>query len=164
MWIDMTTGVLFVCLGNICRSPAGEALFRKLADEAGVAGIEVASCGMGDWHEGKLADPRMRKAASARGLELESRAQAFDEKFFNDYPYILAADHSILRDLKRLARTPADHDHLFLLGDFGTVHRGVDVPDPYHGTEADFERSLDILEDHCEGFLAHLIDQLKPSE
>ena len=155
-------GVLFVCLGNICRSPAGEALFRKLASEAGVAGVEVDSCGLGDWHKGKLADPRMRKAAGERGLALESRASSFNERFFDDYQYILAADRSILHELKARARGPSDLDRLYLLGDFGEKHKGEDVPDPFHGTVEDFELSLDILEDHCEGFLAYLLDQINP--
>lgn len=156
------TGVLFVCLGNICRSPAGEALFRKLASDAGIAGVQVDSCGMGDWHEGQLADPRMLKAAGERGLDLESRAMPFHDRFFDQYQYILAADRSILHKLKERVRGPGDLDHLFLLGDFGKKHKGEDIPDPYHGSAEDFERSLDMLEDHCEGFLAHLLDQLNP--
>lgn len=157
------TGVLFVCLGNICRSPAGEALFRRLAEETDVAGVDVASCGLGPWHEGQLPDARMRKAAGERGLDLNSRAMAFEQKFFDDYQYILAADRSILHELKARVRGPSDLDHLFLLGDFGEKYVGQDVPDPFHGTEADFEVALDMLDDHCEGFLAHLLDQLSSS-
>ncbi|MGE3953759.1 MAG: low molecular weight protein-tyrosine-phosphatase [Parachlamydiales bacterium] len=145
------TRVLFVCLGNICRSPAGQGILERMAKERGLD-LEVASCALGDWHLGKLPDPRMRKAAKKRGLDLKSRAAVFHPDFFEHFDYILAADRSILAEIVRRAEGDYPTDHLYLIGDFSSKWPNQDIPDPYHGTEEDFELALDMLEEACEGF------------
>ncbi len=149
------TRVLFVCLGNICRSPAGQGILEAMAKERGLD-LEVASCALGDWHLGSLPDPRMRKAAKKRGLELKSRAIVFHPDFFESFDYILAADNAILAEIEQRAEGDWPTNHLHLIGDFSTKWKGQEVPDPYHGTEEDFELALDMLEDACSGFCNYL--------
>ncbi len=150
------TAILFVCLGNICRSPAGEEILRTLGEQANLPHLRVDSCGLGDWHLGSLPDRRMRDAAMKRGYDLTSRAMGFRRQFFADYDYILCADHTILEELRSRAENQADTLKLYLLGDFGKVYKGEPVPDPFHGGDKDFELALDMLEDHCLGFIEHI--------
>ncbi|WAH60419.1 low molecular weight phosphotyrosine protein phosphatase [Pseudomonas silvicola] len=149
--------VLFVCLGNICRSPTAEGVLRHQLLKAGLAErIEVASAGTGDWHVGKPPDGRTRRAALARGYDLSAqRAQQVSAADFSRYDLILAMDHSNLGNLKRLqpAHGRAELD-LFLR----RYHSPVDeVPDPYYGGEQGFEHVLDLIEQACEG----LVNELK---
>ena len=147
--------VLFVCLGNICRSPAAEGVLKHLAKEAGLD-IHVESCGIGDWHIGALPDSRIRIAAKARGLVLSSRAQKFQEEHLNDFDYILAADHEVLEHLYHFAKTPQQKAKIHLITVFSKSHQGEGIPDPFYGGDAAFEQTLDILEDSCVGLVEHL--------
>lgn len=151
----MKVSVLFVCLGNICRSPAGEGVLRHMAKRQGVD-IEVASCGLGDWHLGQLADDRMRKAANDRGIVLSGRAQIFQEDFFDQYDYILAADHIVMQDLNRLALKPLHKAKIHLITAYSRSYPNQEVPDPYYGGSADFDLVMDILQDACEGLLEEI--------
>ena len=138
--------VLFVCLGNICRSPTAEGVLRHKLREAGLAEqIEVASAGTGPWHVGKPPDSRSQRAARMRGYDLSAqRARQVGAADFNRYDLILAMDQSNLRDLKLLqpARGKAELD-LFLRRYDGAVD---EVPDPYYDEEHGFEQVLDLIE------------------
>lgn len=153
--------VLFVCLGNICRSPTAEGVFRRLLDEHGLAHrVQVDSCGIGDWHVGKAPDPRTREAAARRGVDLSVlRARQLAADDFGRFDYLLAMDHDNLAAMR--ARVPADFDaHLGLFLDFaGLPDRAV--PDPYYGGEHGFEEVLDLVERGAVGLLAEIETRLE---
>jgi protein-tyrosine phosphatase len=154
--------LLFVCMGNICRSPTAEAVMRGLLREQGLEGaVEVDSAGTGDWHAGDPPDARAIAAARARGLPLEGAARMVAPRDFEDYDLILAADRSNLRDLRAVA-PPAAAARLHLLREFDPASEGapdLDVPDPYYGGDEGFERVLDLIEAACRG----LLDELRAS-
>jgi protein-tyrosine phosphatase len=152
----MVTRILFVCLGNICRSPAAEGVFAHLAKEAGLAGrFEIASAGTGSWHVGELADARMREAASRRQVTLTSLARQVSADDFHDFDYIFAMDSTNLRHLRKMA--PRGHRAaLHLFRDFDPESPGDDVPDPYYGGDAGFEEVLDIVTRTGRALLTHL--------
>jgi len=152
---ELKVSVLFVCLGNICRSPAGEEVLRHMAKKQGVD-VEVASCGLGDWHLGQLADDRMRKAASDRGIVLTGRAQILKDDFFDKYDYILAADHIVMQDLNRIALKPSYKAKINLMTAYSKSYPNQELPDPYYGGSADFNFVLDVLQDACEGLLEEI--------
>lgn len=138
--------VLFVCLGNICRSPTAEGVLRHKLREAGLADqVEVASAGTGDWHVGKAPDKRSQAAAKLRGYDLSAqRAQQVTRADFATYDLILAMDNSNLRHLKALqpAQGKAELD-LFLRRYQSQID---EVPDPYYDGEQGFEQVLDLIE------------------
>jgi len=138
--------VLFVCLGNICRSPTAEGVLRHKLREAGLADqIEVASAGTGDWHVGKAPDKRSQAAAKLRGYDLSAqRAQQVSRADFATYDLILAMDNSNLRNLKVLqpAKSKAELD-LFLRCYASEID---EVPDPYYDGDQGFEQVLDLIE------------------
>jgi len=138
--------VLFVCLGNICRSPTAEGVLRHKLREAGLADqIEVASAGTGDWHVGKAPDKRSQAAAKLRGYDLSAqRAQQVSRADFATYDLILAMDNSNLRNLKVLqpAKSKAELD-LFLRRYASEID---EVPDPYYDGDQGFEQVLDLIE------------------
>lgn len=151
------TAVLFVCLGNICRSPAAEGILRHLAaQDPKFSTLHIESCGLGDWHIGQLPDLRMREFSKARGFILSSRAQRFRPSYFDRFDYILAADKEVLHSLYQFARTPAQKSKIHLMTEFSTTYKNEDVPDPYYSGDAGFELVLDMLEDSCAGLLNHL--------
>ncbi|WP_223530342.1 low molecular weight protein-tyrosine-phosphatase [Pseudomonas sp. GL-R-19] len=138
--------VLFVCLGNICRSPTAEGVLRHKLREAGLADrVEVASAGTGDWHVGKAPDQRSQAAAQLRGYDLSTqRARQVSRADFATYDLILAMDNSNLRNLEALqpAMGKAELD-LFLRRYQSPVD---EVPDPYYDGEQGFEQVLDLIE------------------
>lgn len=138
--------VLFVCLGNICRSPTAEGVLRHKLREAGLADqVEVASAGTGDWHVGKAPDKRSQAAAKLRGYDLSAqRAQQVTRADFASYDLILAMDNSNLRHLKAMqpAKGKAELD-LFLRRYQSEVD---EVPDPYYDGDQGFEQVLDLIE------------------
>lgn len=150
--------VLFVCLGNICRSPAAEGILRRMAaGKPQFEHLKIASCGLGDWHIGRLPDSRMREAAQTRGMDLTSRAQLFRPSFLDQYDYILAADRAVLNDLFRFAKTPQQKAKIHLITAYSSLYKDQEVPDPYYGGDMGFELVLDMLEDACQG----LLDQIE---
>lgn len=149
--------VLFVCLGNICRSPSAEAVMRGLVEERGLADtIEIDSAGTGDWHIGKRSDPRAIHAAGLRGIELTSRARQVTTDDFEAFDLIVAMDRSNRDDLIALA---GDDSKIRLLREYGE-DADPDVPDPYFGGDDGFEEVLDILERNC----GLLLDELEARE
>ncbi|MBD2422445.1 low molecular weight protein-tyrosine-phosphatase [Cyanobium sp. FACHB-13342] len=151
--------VLFVCLGNICRSPAAEGVFLHLLAQAGATDrFVVDSAGTGGWHVGKAADRRMREAASRRGITLTSRARQIDLGDFERFDHILTMDASNLAHVQALAQEAggASGARIEPLVRYCSRFAASEVPDPYYGGEAGFEHVLDLLEDACTGLLQAL--------
>lgn len=156
--------VLFVCVGNICRSPTAEVVFRTRAQQAGLAGlVRVASAGTGEWHVGMSPDRRAIAHAARRGYDLSAvRARRVGPSDFDLFDWVLAMDQSNLRDL-RVLRPPAYTGRLGLFLDF-VPHLGLrDVPDPYYGGALHFERVLDLVEQASDGLLEHLFGSKRGS-
>lgn len=143
--------VLFVCLGNICRSPAGEGVLRAIVEENGKdSGWEIDSAGTGGYHAGDLPDSRMRVHARERGLELAHICRKVRPSDFDDFDLILAMDDNNLRDLRRLAPTLEASRKIMTMGGFMDQHLGYDyVPDPYYEGAEGFELVLDLLQNGC---------------
>lgn len=154
--------VLFVCLGNICRSPAGEGILKKILSDRGFAErFIVDSAGIGDWHVGDLPDIRMRRHGNLRGYCFDSRARQFVKEDFDRFDYIFVMDDANYKALKSKSRTAADMDKVYMTGSFLHHHPGnTFVPDPYYGDDDDFELAIDLLEDACETIADKLIKQI----
>lgn len=145
--------ILFVCLGNICRSPTAEAVLRELASEQPLADLEIDSAGTGGYHAGQPPDPRTLAAARRRGLAMDAlRARKIERADFQRFDLILAMDRQNLIDCERIAPTPR-RAQLRLFLEFAPACGYQEVPDPYNGEEADFERVLDLAEAGCRGLL-----------
>lgn len=149
--------VLFVCLGNICRSPTAEGVFRKLVADAGLDGhFRIDSAGTAGYHEGHPPDGRAMAAAAARGFELGSiRARRVAAEDFAAFDLILAMDEENLADLQRAAPEDARAE-LRLLLEYATGRGVTAVPDPYYGGRNGFEEVLDLVTEACAGLLEEL--------
>jgi protein-tyrosine phosphatase len=150
-------GILFVCLGNICRSPTAEAVFRTLAArEAPEIHVLVESAGTAEYHVGSAPDARAQAAAHRRGYEMAGlRARTVERRDFERFDLILAMDRSNWSALKRLApRAALERVHLFL--EFAADAGVLEVPDPYYGGPNGFEEVLDLIEAASRGLLQHL--------
>ena len=148
--------VLFVCLGNICRSPAAEAIFIDLLKKKGLKdNFTVDSAGTGSWHIGKKADKRMRIAAKKRDVEILSKARQINAKDFEKFNYIIAMDNSNFRNIQDLKNRTSSTDFASIkkIQNFRSVFNEQEVPDPYFGGDEGFDYVLDILEDSVNGFL-----------
>ena len=149
--------VLFVCLGNICRSPLAEGVFRHLVDEAGLATqIGADSAGTGNWHVGQPPDPRAQATAARRGIDIaRQRARQVAAADFNDFEYMLAMDTSNLQALSRIApaSTPT---RLQLFLDYAADGQTTDVPDPYYGGPDGFDRVYELVHGAATGLLGHI--------
>jgi protein-tyrosine phosphatase len=150
--------VLFVCLGNICRSPTAEGVFRHLVDNEGVAkSVEIDSAGTGAWHAGESPDRRATEAARARGVKLTGKARKAVRADFDRYDYILAMDLDNLDNLRALAPNEAAKDKLRLFRSFDPASPpDAEVPDPYYGGVSGFDDVFDICYAAARGLLAHL--------
>lgn len=157
----MKIKVLFVCLGNICRSPSGEAVFRKLVSNHNLDHeIEVDSAGIIDYHEGNPADARMQEHAVLRGYNLTSISRPVKPKRDGEYfDYIIAMDKQNKKDLLRLL-PKEHHQKIFMMNDFSRTNKSESVPDPYYGGSEGFELVLDMLEESCRGLLDEVRKQL----
>lgn len=148
--------VLFVCLGNICRSPTAEGVFRRALEQAGLADeVQIDSCGVGSWHVGKAPDARAQQAAMCRGIDLSGlRARQLNERDFIEFDYVLGMDQDNLRAMHDLK--PANSQaHIGLFLEFAGTP-GAEVPDPYYGGEEGFENVLDMIEAASQGLIQHL--------
>lgn len=154
--------VCFVCLGNICRSPTAEGVFRKMVRDAKLEErIAVESRGTGDWHTGEPADPRARDTATKRGITLDGVAERFTREDFARFDYILSMDTRVLAELRRLARTDEERARLHNFRAFDPASPSdAAVPDPYYGGDDGFEEVFDICDAGCRGLLAHLRTEL----
>jgi len=152
--------VLFVCMGNICRSPAAQGMFERLVEQTGLMQhIEVDSAGTHAYHVGHAPDPRAQASALRRGIDISvQRARRVDVQDFERFDYILAMDQQNMAHLEPLC--PPVHRHkLRLFLDFVPDLRDKDVPDPYYGGASGFETVLDLVEKGSEGLLRHLRHQ-----
>ncbi len=150
-------GVLFVCTGNICRSPTAEAIFQKLAADAGIAeSVTADSAGTHGYHVGEPPDPRAQEAAAKRGYDLSAlRARRFEQADFQRFDLILAMDRDHYSILSNMARHSGGHK-LKLMMSYARRFADEEVPDPYYGGSQGFERVLDMLEDAARGLLESL--------
>lgn len=154
--------VLFVCMGNICRSPTAESVVRTMLEQSGLSPqVEVDSAGTHAYHVGAPPDPRAQQAAAKRGYDLSRlRGRQVNSRDFVEFDYILAMDMDNLERLQ--AKCPPEHAHklaLFMSHSVNFVER--EVPDPYYGGAAGFDRVLDMVEDAAQGLLAHLRNRLR---
>ncbi|MES1930088.1 protein-tyrosine-phosphatase [Salinisphaera dokdonensis CL-ES53] len=156
---DETLSVLFVCLGNICRSPSAHGVFRKAVAEAGLGDrVSIESAGTGDWHIGKAPDRRATAAAASRGIDVtDLRAQQVTPADLNRFDYVLAMDADNLADLERMApATGQVRAYVALFGAYSANYRNAPVPDPYFGGDQGFEHVLDMIEDASAGLLEEI--------
>lgn len=154
----MKKKVLFVCWGNICRSPSAEAVFKDLVRKAGKEKeFEIDSAGTIAAHSGERADARMRQHASRRGYSLDSFSRKVKPDFdFDHFDYIIAMDDMNLHDLQRMAKTDEHLLKISKMTDYCEKYQYNEVPDPYYGGAQGFELVLDLLEDACNGLLKHI--------
>ncbi|MCL1821745.1 MAG: low molecular weight phosphotyrosine protein phosphatase [Prolixibacteraceae bacterium] len=151
----MKKRVLFVCLGNICRSPAAEAVFQKFVEDDNLVDrVTVDSAGISDWHKGEPAHKTMRKLASLRGYDVSSISRPFNPNTdYGRFDYIIGMDRENIYDLKSRARTPENLSKISAMAKYATRFSIEQVPDPYSGSDDVYEHVLDILEDACRGLL-----------
>lgn len=157
----MKTRILFVCLGNICRSPSAEAVFKGLVKSRGIDdSYYIDSAGTYGYHEGEPADRRMQSHALKRGYNLTSISRPFvPEKDWDNFDYVVGMDDSNMRNLAEMARNKDDLKKLYKMTDFSMNFTHTEVPDPYYGGDQGFELVLDLLEDASKGFLDYLNKQ-----
>ncbi len=154
--------VLFVCMGNICRSPTAEGVFRKMVNEGPLKGkIDIDSAGTHGYHEGAPPDPRAVEHAAKRGYDLTAlRAREVSPSDFERFDYVIAMDETNRKHLRSICPTRLQNK-IELLLDYGGEDGEYEVPDPYHGKAQDFEVALDLIEAGCEGLHEYIADQVK---
>ena len=150
--------ILFVCLGNICRSPAAEGVMKAIVDENNdSARFEIDSAGTGNYHIGDLPDHRMRIHAQRRGYNLTHRCRQVKPSDFEDFDLIVAMDESNRRNLQRIAPTLEDEKKIIMMADFADLATRYDhIPDPYYEGAEGFELVLDLLESACNNLYSAL--------
>lgn len=151
--------VCFVCLGNICRSPLGEAVFRHLVAEAGLESqIEIDSAGTAGYHTGDAPDPRARAAGARAGIAVGGQARQFAAKDFARFDYVIAMDSSNSRELRRLADDPAEAGKVRLMRSYDPeAPKDAPVPDPYYGDDAGFDHVIEL----CRAAAVHLLREIR---
>jgi protein-tyrosine phosphatase len=150
--------LLFVCLGNICRSPMAEGVFRRVAEEEGVLDrFEIDSAGLGDWHVGQAPDSRAQAAARTRGIDISAQcARQVTRSDFARFDLLVAMDGSNYDALVELAPKSTHHKIRRFL-DYAPHAGTKDVPDPFFSGRAGFENALDLIEQATRGLIAHLL-------
>ena len=158
---DKKIRLMFVCLGNICRSPLAEAAFRAEVQKAGLEDMfEIESSGTGEWHVGKQADQRMRETARRYGMSLEEhRAQQFDAGHFADFDHIFVMDKNNLHDVLFLDRKERHGGKVRLFREFDPEPQDFQVPDPYFGGQQGFENVFDIVQRTARRLLESLVEE-----
>lgn len=153
--------VLFICLGNICRSPAAEGIMKSLVEKEGMSDdFFIDSAAIGSWHIGQLPDSRMRKCGAEHGYRFDSHARQFQKSDFQHFDLIVVMDNENYRAITSMASSQADKDKVVRIADYLTHHRKyTTVPDPYYGDYSDFELVIELLEDACQGLLDSIKEQ-----
>jgi protein-tyrosine phosphatase len=151
-------GVLFICLGNICRSPLAEAVFRAQVQEVGLADrFDIDSAGTGSYHEGEPPDERTLRVARARGIAMNHTARRIQSNDLRRFHYVLAMDAENLRRTRRLADGTQTNADIRLLRSFDPdAPPDAEVPDPYFGGGRGFETVHELVESACRGLLQHI--------
>lgn len=157
---------MFVCTGNICRSPLAEAVFTEMVAQRGLGDhFEIASSGTSAYHVGQPADERMRRVASKHGVTIRNRSQQLEEGDLDYFDLLLAMDSSNLHEMRALSGRPAHQGKLRLFREFDPEGgEGAEVPDPYYGGSAGFERVYVMVERTCRSLLAALRDEVPVRE
>ncbi len=156
----MVQKILFVCLGNICRSPAAEGIFKKKIKDRNIENLFIVdSAGTGGWHVGNLADPRMCEAALSRGINLTSRSRKIEESDLYEFDHILVMDNDNLSAVKSLIQDKLHtiHSKIELILRYSKKSQLQEVPDPYYGGQNGFDKVLDLLDDAIDGLIDSLI-------
>lgn len=150
--------LLFVCLGNICRSPAAEGIMKRLVGQAGLDHrFEIDSAAIGPWHVGELPDRRMRRHGAAHGYDFSSRARQISPADFGRFDRIIVMDEDNYRAVSRMASHAEERAKIYLMTEWMTHHPSYKVvPDPYYGGDEGFELVIELLEDACQGLLHEL--------
>ena len=159
----MVKKILFVCLGNICRSPAAEGILKKKLKDRDLEKLFVVdSAGTGGWHVGNLPDPRMRETALSRGIELTSRSRQIEEKDLYEFDYILVMDKDNLHAVQSLVQNESHSaiSKIKLILSYSKNSQLDEVPDPYYGGQDGFDKVIDLLDDAIDGLLDSLMDVL----
>ena len=159
----MAKKILFVCLGNICRSPAAEAICKQKIQDRDLENFFVVdSAGTGGWHVGNLADPRMRETASSRGIHLTSRSRQIEENDLYEFDHILVMDKDNLHAVQSLVQNESHSvtSKMKLILSYSKNSQLDEVPDPYYGGQDGFDKVIDLLDDAIDGLLDSLMDFL----
>ena len=153
--------VLMVCLGNICRSPMAEGVFRHLIQAEGLADrVRVDSAGTGSWHAGESPDIRSIRTAAGHGVTLSGSARQLRPEDFGTFDYVVAMDGSNLENLERYTESIGGEAALYLLREFDPEGGpGAEVPDPYYGGGSGFEDVYEMVERSCRGLLDHILEE-----
>jgi protein-tyrosine phosphatase len=160
MTSDTRTGVLFVCLGNICRSPLAESVFRHLARERGVDALfHIDSAGTAGYHVGHPPDARSAATASRRGISVDGAGRQISDEDLHRFDYVLVMDRANLAEVRRVQARSGGDAEVRLLREWDPDSPGSDVPDPYYGGASGFEDVHDIVDRACRALLDDLLDQ-----
>lgn len=150
--------ILFVCLGNICRSPAAEGIFKKMVEENNLSNQIIAdSAGTSGYHNGELPDPRMRSHGARRGYKFNSLSRKFMLSDFDDFDIILAMDDNNYHNILNMATDIESENKVIRMADFLSNHLNDHIPDPYYSGADGFELVLDLLEDGCASLLTKIM-------
>ncbi len=154
---DKKKKILFVCMGNICRSPLADTIMHKFVDEKGLSDkYEIDSAGILDYHEGELADYRMRCHASFRGYEITHRSRPVSRQDFEYFDFVYAMDEQNVRDLQYVAQTDEQKQKIHRLVEYCPDFNRPTIPDPYYGGDSGFKLVIDMLEVACANLLLDL--------
>jgi protein-tyrosine phosphatase len=148
--------IIFVCLGNICRSPLAHAVCEQILQEKGLGALVfVESAGVSSYHVGEQSDTRMRKTAAENGIEIDHRSRHFTYPDFSEYDLIFPMDSSNYSDILRMSRTDSDRKKIVMFRDFDPLGQG-DVPDPYYGGPEGFQNVIDIVQRTCRDIVIYI--------
>jgi len=155
--------ILFVCLGNICRSPLAEGVFKHLVTEKGLSDhFVVESAGTGSWHVGERPDERSQAVAGKHGIRLDSRARQVTAEDLERFDHVIVMDRDNLRTLERMRDAQGGDRPIHLLREFDAEGDGDEVPDPYYGGPQGFDHVYEMVRRSCEGLLAHVEAAARP--